>query len=161
AAKKSLFCFHGPAPGQSKHGHQSDHCRHPPVIDRPCEQTSPLPQVQLPCLQRIRTGKRGKRTLARRGISFDRFSDGRKGRSAESQDGKTFFTRATCKPRLVFSRKRMMETVRFLSSDDLAGRGFGTPGLDKAADKIAKQFRGGRSHPCRGLGRWLLLDLGR
>jgi hypothetical protein len=35
----------------------------------------------------------------------------------------------------------MMETVRFLSSDDLAGRGFGMPWLDKAADYIAKQFR--------------------
>ncbi len=40
-----------------------------------------------------------------------------------------------------FSRERMMETIRFLSSEDLGGRGFGTPGLDRAADYIAKQFK--------------------
>ena len=40
-----------------------------------------------------------------------------------------------------FSRARMMETVRYLASDELAGRGFGSPGLDKAAEYIAKQFK--------------------
>ncbi len=40
-----------------------------------------------------------------------------------------------------FSRERMMETIRFLASEDLGGRGFGTPGLDKAADYIAKEFK--------------------
>jgi hypothetical protein len=41
----------------------------------------------------------------------------------------------------LFSKERMMETVRFLASGDLGGRGFGTPGLDKAADYIAVQFK--------------------
>jgi aminopeptidase N len=40
-----------------------------------------------------------------------------------------------------FSRERMMETIRFLAGEDLGGRGFGTPGLDKAADYIARQFK--------------------
>jgi aminopeptidase N len=42
---------------------------------------------------------------------------------------------------LLFSRERMMKTVRYLSSDKLAGRGFGSEGLDKAAGYIAKQFK--------------------
>lgn len=41
----------------------------------------------------------------------------------------------------VFSQERMMETVRFLSGEDLQGRGFGSPGLDRAAVFIAEQFR--------------------
>ncbi len=41
----------------------------------------------------------------------------------------------------VFSKERMMETVRFLSSDELGGRGFGSEGLDKAANYIAQQFK--------------------
>jgi hypothetical protein len=44
-------------------------------------------------------------------------------------------------PESPFSKERMIETVRFLSSEDLAGRGFGSPGLDKAADYIATQFK--------------------
>jgi hypothetical protein len=40
----------------------------------------------------------------------------------------------------VFSADRMMEAVKFLASDDLKGRGIGTPELDKAADYIAKKF---------------------
>jgi hypothetical protein len=34
-----------------------------------------------------------------------------------------------------------MDTVRFLARDGLGGRGFGTPGLDKAADYIAGLFK--------------------
>ncbi|UCG12926.1 MAG: M20/M25/M40 family metallo-hydrolase [Deltaproteobacteria bacterium] len=41
----------------------------------------------------------------------------------------------------VFSTKRMMETVRILSNDALRGRGFGTEGLDRAAEFIAARFR--------------------
>ncbi len=41
----------------------------------------------------------------------------------------------------IFSKERMMQTVRFLSSDDLGGRGFGTPGLDKAAEYVAQEFK--------------------
>lgn len=40
----------------------------------------------------------------------------------------------------VFSAERMMETVKFLASEDLKGRGIGTPELDIAADYIAKKF---------------------
>ncbi len=41
----------------------------------------------------------------------------------------------------VFSKNRMMEAIRFLSSDELRGRGFGTEGLDQAADFIARKFQ--------------------
>jgi hypothetical protein len=41
----------------------------------------------------------------------------------------------------VFSADRMMEVIGFLSGDDLAGRGFGSPGLEKAAEYVARQFR--------------------
>jgi hypothetical protein len=44
-------------------------------------------------------------------------------------------------PAPVFSKEHMMKTVRYLSSDDLGGRGFGTTGLDTAADYIAKAFK--------------------
>ncbi len=41
----------------------------------------------------------------------------------------------------VFSRSRMMEAIRFLSSDELGGRGFGTEGLEQAAEFIARKFQ--------------------
>ncbi len=41
----------------------------------------------------------------------------------------------------VFSSKHMIEVIRFLSSDELRGRGFGTEELDLAAEFIAKKFR--------------------
>lgn len=41
----------------------------------------------------------------------------------------------------VFSGKRMMEHIKYLSSDELKGRGLGTPELDKAAGYIAEKFR--------------------
>ena len=40
----------------------------------------------------------------------------------------------------VFSADRMMEVVKFLASDDLKGRGIGTPELDQAANYIARKF---------------------
>jgi aminopeptidase N len=40
-----------------------------------------------------------------------------------------------------FSSERMMETVRFLSSDELKGREIGTPEIDKAADYLAEKFK--------------------
>ena len=40
----------------------------------------------------------------------------------------------------LISPKALMKHVRFLSSDNLNGRGNGTPGLEKAADYIANQF---------------------
>ncbi|TAK00565.1 MAG: M20/M25/M40 family metallo-hydrolase [Candidatus Manganitrophaceae bacterium] len=41
----------------------------------------------------------------------------------------------------VFSDARMMEDIRFLSAEGLQGRGFGTPGLDQAAEYLATKFR--------------------
>jgi len=41
----------------------------------------------------------------------------------------------------VFSKETMMETVKYLSDKELEGRGFGTPGIDKAANYIAEQFK--------------------
>jgi hypothetical protein len=41
----------------------------------------------------------------------------------------------------VFSEARMLSDVRYLASAELAGRGFGEPGLERAAEHIAEQFR--------------------
>ena len=41
----------------------------------------------------------------------------------------------------VFSREHLLEHIRYLASDELAGRGLGTPGLAKAADYIVAQFK--------------------
>jgi hypothetical protein len=41
----------------------------------------------------------------------------------------------------LFSKKRMMETVHFLSAEKLRGRGLETDGLDRAADFIAANFK--------------------
>ena len=40
-----------------------------------------------------------------------------------------------------FSEEKMLETIRFLSGDDLKGRGLGTKELDRAAAYIAQKFR--------------------
>jgi hypothetical protein len=40
-----------------------------------------------------------------------------------------------------FSSERMMETIRFLASDELKGRALGSKELDQAAENIAQQFR--------------------
>ena len=42
---------------------------------------------------------------------------------------------------VVFSKKRMLETVRFLSSEELRGRSLGTEELDRAARFIAGKFQ--------------------
>ncbi len=41
----------------------------------------------------------------------------------------------------VFSRERLLQHIEYLASDELGGRGLGTPGLQKAADYIAEQFK--------------------
>ncbi len=41
----------------------------------------------------------------------------------------------------LFSEKRMMETIKFLSSDAMMGRGLGTPYLDTVAQYIADKFK--------------------
>ncbi len=40
-----------------------------------------------------------------------------------------------------FSAKRMMDDIRFLADETMAGRGLGTPELDKTAQYIAEAFR--------------------
>src|SRR5262249_2228971 len=40
-----------------------------------------------------------------------------------------------------FSAQRYLEHVRYLASDEMRGRGDGSPELDKAAEYIASQFR--------------------
>jgi len=40
-----------------------------------------------------------------------------------------------------FSREHLVDSVRYLSSNELKGRGFGSSGLDKAAEYIARQFQ--------------------
>ena len=49
------------------------------------------------------------------------------------------------------SESRYMAHLKYLASDDLAGRGNGTPGLERAAEYIADQFRAAGLEP--GLGR--------
>lgn len=46
---------------------------------------------------------------------------------------------ATLKP--VFSENRMMASIKYLASEELEGRGLGTPEIDKAADYIAQKFK--------------------
>lgn len=41
----------------------------------------------------------------------------------------------------VFSEKRMMSTIKYLASEELKGRGLGTPELDQAAEYIAEKFK--------------------
>jgi hypothetical protein len=48
----------------------------------------------------------------------------------------------------VFSEARMLKDIEYLASDELAGRGLGTEGLDKAADYIARQFLDAGLQPC-------------
>lgn len=46
---------------------------------------------------------------------------------------------ATLKP--VFSENRMMASVKYLASEELKGRGIGTPEIDQAADYISQKFK--------------------
>ena len=48
----------------------------------------------------------------------------------------------------VFSEARMLKDIEYLASDELAGRGLGTEGLDRAADYIAGQFSDAGLQPC-------------
>jgi len=41
----------------------------------------------------------------------------------------------------VFSEKRMMKHIEFMASDEMKGRGLGTPELDQVADYIAARFK--------------------
>ncbi len=48
----------------------------------------------------------------------------------------------------VFSEARMLKDIAYLASDELAGRGLGSEGLDSAADYIAKQLSDAGIQPC-------------
>ncbi len=48
----------------------------------------------------------------------------------------------------VFSEARMLKDIAYLASDELAGRGLGSEGLDRAADYIAEQFSDAGLQPC-------------
>ena len=48
---------------------------------------------------------------------------------------------ALARPAQVFDSQRMLQTIHYLSSEDLAGRGFGEPGLDLAAEYIRRKFQ--------------------
>ncbi|MCD6367154.1 MAG: M20/M25/M40 family metallo-hydrolase, partial [Bacteroidales bacterium] len=54
----------------------------------------------------------------------------------------------TLKP--VFSEKRMMATIKYLSSDELKGRGLGTPELEKTTEYIAGKFKDAGLQPLNG-----------
>ena len=53
-----------------------------------------------------------------------------------------------------FSADRMMEDIRYLASEDLKGRGIGTPELDRAADYIAREFEKAGLRPGGSAGSW-------
>jgi hypothetical protein len=42
---------------------------------------------------------------------------------------------------VLFSKERMMEDIKYLASEELKGRGIGTPEIDKAAEYIARKFK--------------------
>ncbi len=53
-------------------------------------------------------------------------------------------------PRFEFRPEEYLKHIRFLASEELQGRGAGTPGLDKAARYIAGQFREAALQPLGG-----------
>ena len=73
----------------------------------------------------------------------------------QSDDKEVELTTAKMAPRVaiaqlppVFSEARMLKDIEYLASEELKGRGLGSPGLDKAADYIAKQFSDAGLQPC-------------
>lgn len=55
---------------------------------------------------------------------------------------------ATLKP--VFSERRMMTTIKYLASEELKGRGLGTPEIDQASEYIANKFKEAGLKPVNG-----------
>jgi len=53
-------------------------------------------------------------------------------------------------PKPVFSENRMMTTIKYLASEELKGRGLGTPELDQAAEYIAQKFEEAGLKPVNG-----------
>lgn len=50
-------------------------------------------------------------------------------------------SKALAEMKPVFSEKRMMEHIQFMASEEMKGRGLGTPELDQVADYIATLFK--------------------
>jgi hypothetical protein len=69
------------------------------------------------------------------------FLPGKDGTIARVEMGKLAPREALASLPPVYSEERMMETVKYLSSDKLKGREIGFPGIDKAADYIAEKFK--------------------
>lgn len=69
------------------------------------------------------------------------FLSGEGGEGAECEMGRLAKRDPLATLPLPFSGGRMMETIRFLSSDELEGRGFGSEGLDRAAEYISEKFQ--------------------
>ncbi|MEA3503823.1 MAG: M20/M25/M40 family metallo-hydrolase [Bacteroidota bacterium] len=55
---------------------------------------------------------------------------------------------ATLKP--IFSEHRMMGIIKYLASEEMKGRGLGTPELDQAAEYIAQKFKAAGLQPING-----------
>ena len=60
----------------------------------------------------------------------------------------------TADSRLAIRPDALLAHVKFLSSDDLGGRGNGTPGLERAAEYIAAQFKSAGLQPGGKNGTW-------
>ncbi len=68
------------------------------------------------------------------------FLKDKEGRLSHAEMGKLAPREALASLPPVYSQERMVETVKYLSSDKLKGREIGTPEIDKAADYIAQKF---------------------
>jgi hypothetical protein len=71
------------------------------------------------------------------------FLPGKEGAIARVEIGKLAPREALASIPSEYSEERMMETVKYLSGDELKGREIGTPEIDKAADYIAQKFKQG------------------
>lgn len=64
-----------------------------------------------------------------------------RGSIKKAEIGKLALREPLINPTPEFNADKMLDIIRFLSDDRLAGRGFGTEGLDKAAEFIAAKFQ--------------------
>ncbi len=61
---------------------------------------------------------------------------------------------AASQPSVQFSAQRYLDHVKYLASDELGGRGTGTPGIEKAATYIVEQFQQAGCKPAGVDGTW-------
>ncbi len=64
-----------------------------------------------------------------------------KGEIISAEIGELLTRKPLITPQNIFSEEAMMQSIRYLSSEELKGRGLGTEELDKAAHYIAEKFR--------------------